>query len=115
MIAVELEEGTGGKPMIYMVLSIHKTGNIDVCAIATTQHRAAAYRRVIQAMIDLSKGMGENLIRVWVERREMDHLYAASMLDPDLLAITLTKEEYELVYDSLGRGDKLPWRQEATP
>lgn len=113
MVSVELEQAGemgDGKPIVYLVLAIHKTGNIDVCAIATTQHKANIYRKVVQNMIDLEKAMGKSLIRVWIERRELDHLYAVSMLDPDILTITLNRKEYELVYDSLGRGDRLPWR-----
>lgn len=109
MVTVELES-THGRPEVYLVLAIHKTGNIDVCAIATSQRKANIYRKAVQDMIDYDKAMGKHLIRVWVERREMDHLYAVSMLDPDILQLTLTKVEYELVYDSLGRGNKLPWR-----
>lgn len=114
MITIELEQAGragDGKPIVYLVLAIHRTGNIDVCCIATTQHKANIYRKAVQDMIDFGKAMGKSFIRVWIERRELDHLYGVSMLDPDVLSITLTKDEYELVYDSLGRSEELPWRK----
>ena len=88
------------KDPVWLVMGMSLSGNIELYSVDTEQWIANAHRKMIQKSIEWESGHFKNVVRVWLERRETNHMYGISMIDKDLLSPMFTAEEmYLLGYD----------------
>ncbi len=86
------------KSPLFLVMALRQSGSIDLLSIDSEEWIARKHKGMIETSAEWGVSPFADAVRVWVETRARNHLFAASMMDPDTMAQMFNRDELRLIY-----------------
>ena len=89
------------KSPLFLIMALRQSGSIDLLSIDSEEWIARRHKGMVETSAEWGVSPYTDVVRVWVETRARNHLFAASMMDPNTMGQMFSQDELRLVY-----GDK---------